>query len=90
MPISRPRNRLVYFRVSQDEYERYNHVCEATGSRSMSDLARSAMQSLVRNDSKQDDHITEKLTLIETLVNELNRKVNKLSLSIVKGDISEP
>jgi hypothetical protein len=83
MSVLRPRNRLVYFRVSEDEYQQYNNICESTGSRSISDLARSAMQRIVQNgNGTGEERISEKLSILETLVNDLNRRVCELSLRL--------
>lgn len=40
MAVTKPRNRLVNFRVSEDEYQTLQTLTENSGSRSMSDLAR--------------------------------------------------
>ena len=82
MSVLRPRNRLVYFRVSEDEYERFNHVCESTGSRSISDLARFAMRSMIENGNQQQDRVSEKLSLLEAMVHDLSCKVHQISLSL--------
>jgi hypothetical protein len=37
------RNRTVIFRVTQDEYDRLIHAVETSGSRSVSDYARTAL-----------------------------------------------
>ena len=42
MPVLRPRNRLVIFRVSDEEYEALRTAYAGHGARSMSDFARSA------------------------------------------------
>lgn len=85
MSVLRPRNRLIYFRVSEDEYQKYNHACESTGSRSISELARIAMESMVQNSDKHEDVVTERLSVIETLVTDLYRKVHELSVSISRA-----
>lgn len=92
MAILRPRNRLVYFRVSEDEYQRFNHICESTGSRSISDLARSAMQNMFENANNHEGSVSEKLTVLEAMVGDLNNKVQQLSVSLNKhvSRISEP
>lgn len=38
---SKPRNRVVVFRVSQDEYRVLKEACDRRGSRNLSDFARS-------------------------------------------------
>lgn len=83
MSVLKPRNRLVYFRVSEDEFQRFNHVCESLGARSLSDLARSAMQSMIQDTHHgHADKVSEKLTLLETMVSDLNRRVHQLTLSL--------
>ena len=43
MPVFRPRNRLVNFRLSEDEFEKVRASCSLHGARSLSDFARSAV-----------------------------------------------
>jgi hypothetical protein len=43
MSVLRPRNRLVNFRLSEDEFERLKASCALQGARSVSDFARSAV-----------------------------------------------
>lgn len=41
MTVMRARSKLVYFRVSEEEYAWLHSMCEQTGARSLSDLVRS-------------------------------------------------
>lgn len=43
MPVLKPRNRLVNFRLSEEEYEKLKASCSLTGARSLSDFARAAV-----------------------------------------------
>jgi hypothetical protein len=43
MSVLRPRNRLVNFRLSEDEFERLKASCSLQNARSISDFARSAV-----------------------------------------------
>ena len=43
MSVLRPRNRLVNFRLSEDEVDRLKASCALQGARSVSDFARSAV-----------------------------------------------
>lgn len=43
MSVLRPRNRLVNFRLSEDEFERLRTSCAESGARSISDFARSSV-----------------------------------------------
>lgn len=49
MPVFRPRNRLVNFRLSEDEFEKVRASCALYGARSLSDFARSAVLRSVTN-----------------------------------------
>jgi hypothetical protein len=44
VPILQRRNRLVYFRISEDEFRRFSDLCQTEGARSISDMARTAIQ----------------------------------------------
>ena len=85
MAVLKPRNRLVYFRVTEDEFQQLNHLCASTGTRSISDLARSAMRTLVRDDEHgHGDGVSDRLSLLETMVRGLDQKVAQLALMLGK------
>jgi len=87
MSVLRPRNRLVYFRVSEDEFQQFNQICESMGARSISDLARSAMRRMIEQAGHNGDHdstdvseVSAKLSVLETSMCDLNRKVQHLAM----------
>jgi hypothetical protein len=86
MSVLKPRNRLVYFRVSEDEFQQFNQMCESVGARSISDLARSAIQRMIQQDGNHQpqasDPVAAKLTILETIVCDLDRKVQQLTALI--------
>ena len=43
MSVLKPRNRLVNFRLSEEEFERMKSACQKSGARSVSDFARGAV-----------------------------------------------
>ena len=43
MPVLKRRNRVVVFRLTQDEYEDLKTVCTVRGARNISDFARSEL-----------------------------------------------
>jgi hypothetical protein len=45
--VLKPRSRLVYFRISDDEFAKYAKLCESVRARSLSDLARSAVHRML-------------------------------------------
>lgn len=47
MAVLRPRTRVVFFRVSQEEFQQFMDACESSGARSASDFARMAVQRMI-------------------------------------------
>jgi hypothetical protein len=93
MSVLKPRNRLVYFRVSEDEFQQFNQMCESVGARSISDLARSAIQRMIQQDGNLQppaaDPVAAKLTILETIVCDLDRKVQQLTALVGWQDNTE-
>ena len=93
MSVLKPRNRLVYFRVSEDEFQQFNKICESVGARSISDLARSAIQRMVRDGNHHaaaSDPVSAKLTTLEMIVGDLDRKVQHLTSLLATSDDEAP
>lgn len=47
MAVLRPRTRVVFFRVSQREFQEFMQACESSGARSASDFVRLAIQRMI-------------------------------------------
>jgi hypothetical protein len=58
MPATTPRNRLVVFRLSQDEYDALKDACAERKGRNLSDFTRTELLATVRSDSL--DHLMRK------------------------------
>jgi hypothetical protein len=86
--VLKPRERLVYFRVSEDEFRQFVSVCEQAGARSVSDLARNAVQRLIAEGTRQrdDEEMTAKMQRLEKLIAEVTEQ---LQLLTAKG-LAEP
>jgi hypothetical protein len=86
MAVLRPRNRLVYFRVSEDEFQQFNQICEAERARSVSDLARYAVQRMINdgNGKSRPEDVAAKLQVLEAGICDLSRRVQELT-AFVKG-----
>jgi len=84
--VLKPRERLVYFRISEDEFHQFVSVCAQEGARSVSDLARSAVQRLIAdgNRHREDRELTPKVEMLEKLIAELTSQVRSLSVLIQK------
>jgi len=87
MAVLKPRNRLVYFRVSEEEFQLFTDMCQIEGARSISDLARLALQRLAqeRRDNTGDDFIG-KLRAITEVLTELGDKVERLKMQLESAD----
>ena len=81
MAVLKPRERLVYFRISEDEFRQFVSVCEQGGARSVSDLARNAVQRLITDGQKQrgDQELEEKIRVLERLIAAVTEQLNLLS-----------
>jgi hypothetical protein len=79
--VLKPRERLVYFRVSEDEFRQFVSVCEQAGARSVSDLARSAVQRLIAEGKRQRDgqELEEKMQVLERLIAAVTEQLQLLS-----------
>ena len=74
MTDSRSRNRLVVFRVTQEEYELLREACAERGGRNLSEFTRSELLSVLRSDSLGG--------VIERRFSEVERKLTGLQNSI--------
>ena len=71
MAVLKPRNRLVYFMVSEEEFQLFSGMCEIEGARSISDLARLALQRLAQEHRlSTEDNFIGKLKVINEVLNE--------------------
>jgi hypothetical protein len=84
--VLKPRERLVYFRISEDEFHQFLGVCEQEGARSVSDLARSAVQRLITdgNRDREERELAPKVEMLEQLIGELTAQVRLLTTLLQK------
>lgn len=83
MPVFKPRNRLVNFRLSEEEFEKLRASCSLYGARSLSDFARAAVMRSVTGGSHSssdtaDPGIDRKMNDLESRIGELSRLVESL------------
>ncbi len=82
MPVFNPRNRLVNFRLSEEEFERLRASSALSGARSLSDFARNAvMRSVAQNapDASTASPVAEsRVPTIDRKVLELETRVAEL------------
>jgi len=79
--VLKPRERLVYFRVSEDEFRQFVSVCEQAGARSVSDLARNAVQRLIaeNRERREGQELETKMQVLERLIGAVTEQLQLLS-----------
>ena len=77
MTLIRSRTKVVYFRVSEAEFERYMAFCREQGVRSISDLARSGLENLVTREYTLSG-LTERVTALSGLIAGLSGTIQRL------------
>jgi hypothetical protein len=79
----------VYFRVSEDEFRQFVNVCEQAGARSVSDLARNAVQKLIAEGQRQRDghELDEKMQRLERLIAAVTEQLQLLSSQTKEGPL---
>jgi hypothetical protein len=75
MAVTKPRNRLVNFRVSEDEFQSLREACETGGARSISDFARCAVLLGHGGKPETDEVLRLRLALIEEKMGEVDAKL---------------
>jgi hypothetical protein len=79
MPSLHQRNRIVVFRLSQDEYDRLRTACAAAGGRTLSDFTRSELLTLVQTDTggieRKFVEIDRKLSALQALVEHVSDRI---------------
>jgi hypothetical protein len=68
---------MVSFRLSEQEYESLLNLCSSRGARSLSDLARHTMQTLLGD--CHGDGLTNLVQQLQKRMNELDLEVKKLT-----------
>ena len=72
------RSRMISFRLTAEEYDRFRELCYSNGIRSVSEMARAAINTML---SKP---IEDRKETLETRVSELESRVHLLSIEIKK------
>ncbi len=79
MTVMKRRNRMIAFRISEEDYERVYNVCVSVGARSVSDLARSAISRLIGREPEQGDLVIRQIEGLRQQVVQLEATVQDLS-----------
>jgi phage shock protein A len=81
MTVLRPRARSISVRLSLEEFSALERFCVASGARSISELARNAICSLL-NHANQENALTSTVREHSTLVRNMEDKINQLTAEI--------
>lgn len=81
---SQPRNRIVVFRLSQDEYKLLSEVCQRSGGRNISEFTRSQVLAYLKSGATPDS-LQLHVTVLEQEIVGLKAAVMHLS-HLVRGD----
>jgi hypothetical protein len=78
MAVTKPRNRLVNFRVSEEEFQNLREACLSGGARSISDFARSAVLSAFGSANEVEGLLKIRLSTIDQKMDELDSSLQTL------------
>jgi hypothetical protein len=86
MGVFRPRSRIISIRLSEDEYAGLKRLCSDTGARSVSDLARAGMRTLI-NGSPREDALGPWAEEFRLQMRSLDRKIEELSARFLSASL---
>src|SRR4051794_31685127 len=70
----KPRNKLVYFRISEDEFHKLSRMCQGVeGARTISELSRSAVNRMLAEQTGQASSVDNKLDALTAQIGELTK-----------------
>jgi hypothetical protein len=72
---------MISVRLSEEEYSALIHLCSLTGARSVSDLTRDAMRTVLRGVNREDSHGSD-LDEFRADMRSLEKKVEQLEAKI--------
>jgi hypothetical protein len=81
MTVLKVRTRMISVRLSDDEYSALKALCLIRGARSVSDLTRDAVRSLL-NRKEREDLLSERLEDFRRQMKDLDQKIEQLALRI--------
>ena len=80
---------MISVRLSEEEYSALRHLCMLTGARSVSDLTRDAMRSVLKR-AGRDDSLGSNLDEVRAGMKNLEKKVEQLEAKIMLSKSEEP
>jgi hypothetical protein len=84
-----PRNRVVVFRLSQEEYQALKTACSLRGGRNLSEFTRSELLAMIQSESighmvqKRLTQVEQTLTNLSTVLLSLNNRLDGASFVVL-------
>lgn len=78
MTFLKRRDRVLIFRLTQDEYQQLSTACQARGARNLSDFARSELLALLEDELHQTA-VEDRLSHVEEQLQDLNSSVRRVT-----------
>ncbi len=82
---SNPRNRVVVFRLSQDEYRSLKEACERAGARNLSDFTRSEILEYLQSDALSD-RLNRRLESLEQRIARMQLQLNSVLQGVLHAE----
>lgn len=82
------RTRVLYVRVSDDEFRQLRELCQKHGARNMSDLVRTSMESMARDrqttfqrkrEATFENEVTQRLRQLESSLDDIRKSMAQIS-----------
>ena len=74
MAIVKRRDRIVVFRLTQEEYKRLEKACDRTGARNLSEYTRRELLETARTEAS----IERRLSEVQTAISQINQTLRRL------------
>ena len=81
------RSRAISVRLSEEEYVGLKRLCQLTGARSVSDLARDAMHVFLKGVNRKDT-LDVRMDELHALLKNVDKKVDELAAGVSAGKVS--
>jgi hypothetical protein len=86
---SKPRNRIVVFRLSQEEYRLLKEACDRAGARNLSDFTRSEVLECLNSDAF-GGHLARRFTSLEQQIAVMQYQLNNVLQGVFHEEIKQP
>jgi hypothetical protein len=79
MPVLKRRDRVVVFRLTQDEYEELKTVCTVRGARNISDFARSELLISIERARRPEGGLQGRLSNVDQTLSSLESTIQRMA-----------